>query len=155
METTLFDDFLATVEVFDVAKVIIRPAQPEDLKALSALIREFVDEGKLLPRTLDELEELMSSFFVAELDGELLGCAALEVYNRKLAEIRSLAVSRRAQGHGVGRKLVQACVDRAKELEIFEVMAISASDEFFRAVGFDYTLPRLRKAYFLQTRDDL
>lgn len=155
METTLFDDFLATIEVFDVAKVIIRPAQSEDLQALSALIREFVDEGKLLPRTLDELEELQSSFFVAELDGELLGCAALEVYNRKLAEIRSLAVSRRAQGHGVGRKLVQACVDRAKELEIFEVMAISASDEFFRAVGFDYTLPRLRKAYFLQTRDEL
>lgn len=155
METTLFADFLATVEVLDVAKVIIRPAQPEDLEALSALIREFVEEGKLLPRTLDELEELMTSFFVAELDGELLGCAALEVYNRKLAEIRSLAVSRRAQGHGVGRKLVQACVDRAKELDIFEVMAISASDEFFRAVGFDYTLPRLRKAYFLQTRDDL
>lgn len=155
METTLFDDFLATIEVFDVAKVIIRPAQSEDLQALSALIREFVDEGKLLPRTLDELEELLNSFFVAELDGELLGCAALEVYNRKLAEIRSLAVSRRAQGHGVGRKLVQACVDRAKELEIFEVMAISASDEFFRAVGFDYTLPRLRKAYFLQTRDEL
>jgi N-acetylglutamate synthase-like GNAT family acetyltransferase len=155
METTLFADYLALEEIFDVAKVIIRPAQTEDLTALSALIREFVDEGKLLPRTLDELEELLDSFFVADLDGELLGCAALEIYNKKLAEIRSLAVSRRAQGRGVGKKLVQACVDRAKEREIFEVMAISASDDFFRAVGFDYTLPRLRKAYFLQTRDDL
>lgn len=155
METTLFADFLTLEENFNVAKVIIRPAQPEDINTLAALIREFVDEGKLLPRTLDELEELMDSFFVAELDGELLGCAALEIYNKKLAEIRSLAVSRRAQGHGVGRKLVQACVDRAKERDIFEVMAISASDEFFRAVGFDYTLPRLRKAYFLQTREDL
>jgi amino-acid N-acetyltransferase len=155
METTLFADFLTLEETLDVAKVIIRPAQTEDLVALSALIREFVDEGKLLPRTLDELEELLDSFFVADLEGELLGCAALEIYNKKLAEIRSLAVSRRAQGRGVGKKLVQACVDRAKEREIFEVMAISASDDFFRAVGFDYTLPRLRKAYFLQTRDDL
>lgn len=151
----LFADILTFEEIFDVTKVVIRPAQTADLETLSALIRDFVNEGKLLPRTLDELEELLDSFFVAELDGELLGCAALEIYNRKLAEIRSLAVSRRAQGHGVGRKLVLACVERAKERDIFEVMAISASDEFFRACGFDYTLPRLRKAYFLQTRDDL
>lgn len=136
-------------------RVNIRKARPEDIPALAALIRQFVETGELLPRTLDELEDLLGSFFVAELDGEIVGCAALEIYSRKLAELRSLAVAPQVQGSGVGRLLVQACIDLAKEREVFEVMAISSSDNFFKACGFDYTLPRLRKAFFLQTRDEL
>lgn len=135
--------------------IIIRKAAKAEIPALSDFIKGFVEQGTLLPRTLDELEELLENFFVADMDGEIVGCAALEIYSRKLAEIRSLAVSEKVRGRGVGKKLVQACVDLAKEHNVFEVMAISASDEFFKACGFDYTLPRLRKAFFLQTRDEL
>jgi amino-acid N-acetyltransferase len=133
----------------------IRKATKAEIPAISDFIMLFVEQGTLLPRTLDELEELIENFFVADMDGEIVGCAALEIYNRKLCEIRSLAVSEKVRGHGVGKKLVLACVELAKEKNIFEVMAISASDGFFQACGFDYTLPRLRKAFFMQTRDDL
>jgi hypothetical protein len=34
-------------------------------------------------------------------------------------------------------------------------MAITASDAFFQSCGFDYTLPSLKRAVFLQTRDHL
>jgi amino-acid N-acetyltransferase len=84
-----------------------------------------------------------------------VGCAALDIYNRKLAEIRSLAVAPETQGTGIGKKLVQACVELAHEEGIFEVMAISSSEDFFKACGFDFTLPNERKAFFLQTRDEL
>lgn len=133
----------------------IRKVQAADLHDLSELITTFVATGELLPRTLDELEDLMDTFFIAEFNGKLVGCAALEIYNKKLAEVRSLAVSPEVQGMGVGKKLVQACVDLAIEREIFEIMAISAEEAFFKACGFDFTLPRLRKAFFLQTRDQL
>lgn len=111
--------------------------------------------GKLLPRTFSELEGLLDTFFLAEIDGELVGCAALEIYSPKLAEIRSLAVAPTAQGKGVGKQLVQACVTLAHERHIYEIMAISSSEAFFKACGFDFTLPNERKAFFLQTRDDL
>lgn len=135
--------------------VIIRPALDVDALELAAFIQPFVDEGILLPRTLTELNELLPSFFIAELDGRLVGCAALEVYSPKLAEIRSLAVSPAAQGLGIGRRLVAACVQRAHELRILEVMAITSSDNFFMACGFDYTLPGEKRALFIQTRDKL
>ncbi len=137
-------------------KVIIRSAAAADIPALADLIKPYVDEGSLLERTYDEFEELLPNFFVAvDENGVILGCAALEIYSRKLAEVRSLAVSREAQGQGVGRKLVEACVERAREHNVLEVMAITASDAFFQSCGFDYTLPSLKRALFLQTRDRL
>lgn len=137
-------------------EVKIRTATPEDIPAIEALIKPFVEEGSLLERTYDEFGDLLPNFFVAvSEDGAIVGCAALEIYSRKLAEIRSLAVSRAVQGQGVGRKLVEACVERARERNVLEVMAITASDAFFQTCGFDYTLPSLKRAVFLQTRDHL
>ena len=136
--------------------VSVRSAAEADIPAIAELIKPFVEEGSLLERTYDEFEELLPNFFVAvDENGVLVGCAALEIYSRKLAEIRSLAVSPEAQGQGVGRKLVEACVERAHEHNVLEVMAITASDAFFQSCGFDYTLPSLKRAVFLQTRERL
>ena len=137
-------------------QVIIRSAATEDIPAIADLIKPFVDEGSLLERTYDEFEDLLPNFFVAvDAEGVIVGCAALEIYSRKLAEIRSLAVASSVQGQGVGRKLVEACVERAHERNVLEIMAITASDAFFQSCGFDYTLPSLKRALFLQTRDSL
>lgn len=135
--------------------VIIRKATADDIPAINALIERYVTDGILLPRTFRELEDLLESYFVAEIDGAMVGCAALDVYNRKLAEIRSLAVAPEAQGNGVGKLLVQACIELAQERDILEVMAISSKENFFKSCGFDFTLPNLRKAFFIQTRDEL
>lgn len=135
--------------------VTVRLATPADIPILEALIEQFVETGELLPRTFDELEDLLETFFIAEVNGEVVGCAALEIYSKKLAEIRSLAVSPKVQGMGVGKKLVAACVQLANERGVFEIMAISAAEDFFMSCGFDFTLPRLRKAFFMQTRDKL
>jgi N-acetylglutamate synthase-like GNAT family acetyltransferase len=133
--------------------VIIRSATQADVDKLTRFIQPFVGDGKLLPRTFSELESLLPNFFVADRDGEIVGCAALEVYSPKLAEVRSLAVSPRVQGMGIGRKLVDACVERARAESIFEVMAITSSDHFFLTCGFDYTLPGEKRALFIQTRE--
>jgi N-acetylglutamate synthase-like GNAT family acetyltransferase len=143
------------METQTLTNVIVRPARPDDLEALAEFIKPFVAEGRLLPRTFSELEDFLPSFFVAELDGRLIGCAALEVYSWKLAEVRSLAVAPEARGLGIGRLLVNACVDRAREQRILEVMAITSSEDFFKSCGFDFTLPGEKKALFIQTRDEI
>ena len=134
--------------------ITIRRATMDDIPALSDLIEPFVDEGKLLPRTFDELEELIPGCFVAATEtGAIVGCAALEIYSKKLAEVRSLAVAASMHGMGIGKQLVNACVELARENDILEVMAITASDDFFKSCGFDFMLPQKKKALFIQTRD--
>ena len=135
--------------------IAITKAEATDLVDLSDFIKPFVDSGEILPRTYDELEYLLDTFFIARQDGRLVGCAALEIYSQKLCEIRSLAVDPSAQGSGIGKGLVSACVELAAREGIYEIMAISSAEEFFKSCGFDFTLPNLKRAFFLQTRDSM
>lgn len=135
-------------------KIVVRPAKNTDFELLIEFIAPFVKQQKLLPRTKFELEELVDSGFVAVCNEGIVGFAALEVYSQKMAEIRSLAVAKKYRGSGVGKQLVEACLQLASERAILEVMAISSADAFFLSCGFDYTLPGEKRAFFFQTRDD-
>ena len=134
-----------------VAKV--RLARREDVAAIRALIEPHVSSGRLLQRATEEIEFLLPTFVVAEQDGAVVGCAALEIYSSRLAEVRSLAVTDALQGLGVGRRLVEACVAIARERQVMEVMAITSNEGFFRAVGFDFTLANERKALFVDPQE--
>jgi amino-acid N-acetyltransferase len=139
----------------------IRRAHYDDLEGIQQLLQPFVEQRKLLRRMQSELILLMANGFVAEViesgEAEIVGFAAVEIYSRKLGEIQCLAVKDGYQGRGIGSDLVKACVDRAKDKGILEVMAISASDEFLRKLGFDYSLPEQKRALFFQlhSRDDI
>jgi amino-acid N-acetyltransferase len=125
-------------------------ATAKDLRAVNAFLQPFVDQEFLLPRTRDELKHLLKHAFVARWRRKVVGFAAVEIYSRKLAEIQCLAVHPEFQRMGIGRRLVQACVRRAKELKVLELMAISASDAFLKECGFDYSLPKQKRALFVQ-----
>lgn len=131
----------------------IRPSTPDDLERIEAFIEPFVAEERILPRTTDELRDLLPRGFLAELEERVVGFAALEIYSPKLGEIRSLAVDESLRGQGIGRALVDACVQRAQERNVLEVMVVTSEDAFFQRCGFDYTLPGQKRALFYPTRD--
>lgn len=133
--------------------ILVRQSEPRDLNKLDEFIKPFVEQKVLIPRTFDELTELIRHGFVAEYQAEIVGFAALEIYSSKLGEIRSLAVSDRFQRLGIGKRLVEVCLQRAHERDVLEVMAITSSEHFFKSCGFDFTLPGEKKALFIQTRE--
>ena len=53
-----------------------------------------------------------------------------------LAEVRGLAVAEAAGGQGVGRRLVEACVERARELGISKVYTLTLVPQFFEKLRF-------------------
>ena len=114
-------------------------------------------QSLLLARTEAEIIELTRHGFVAEIPAEndearVVGFSAVEIYSPKLAELLCLAVHHDFQGTGVGKALVTACVDRASELGVMEVMAISSSEDFLKTCGFEFSLPDQKKALFCQLR---
>ncbi|MBI1357246.1 MAG: GNAT family N-acetyltransferase [Acidobacteria bacterium] len=123
---------------------VIRPAERGEMRAIRRLIAKYPQllMQTDLPRT--------PSFFVADLDGRIIGCAALQIYSRRLAEIRSLAVDPDHRHAGVGRRLVEACQLRAAERGVTQVMAVTSSPQFFERSGFS-TFKRERIALFWDT----
>ncbi len=129
--------------------ILIRKARKADLSKIALLIVSYSRQGKLLPRRKKDLAKQLKNFFVAEISDEVVGCACLEIYGKKMAEIRSLAVDSKHFGKGIGTALVASCIAKAKKKKILEVMAITSQEKFFQNLGFNYTLPGERKALFV------
>ena len=133
--------------------VSIRNAHLSDIPAIQVFMQPFVESEFVLPRSDKDMAVLVRHGFVATIGDDIVGFAALEIYSRKLAEIQALAVLSSLQGKGVGSELVRRCVGRARAEGGLALMAITASDNLFRNVGFESSLPNQKRALFLQTRD--
>ena len=129
----------------------IRSSLPRDQGSILDLIEPFVQQQLLIPRSAKEVSDLLEHGFVAIDGDDLIGFAAIEIYSRKLAEIQCLAVSSQAHGMGIGTQLIAACLAKAKEHQVLEVMAISSSGDFLEKCGFDYSLPGHKRALFYNT----
>ena len=118
---------------------MIRKALIDDPPKILPLINHFASKELMLPRSLNELYEELRDFFVYEEDGQIRGCAALHISWEGVGEIRSLAVLEEVQGQGIGKRLVEACIEEAPQLGIRRVFVLTYVPEFFRRFGFrDY-----------------
>jgi amino-acid N-acetyltransferase len=107
-----------------------------DVKHIHKLVNEFAGRNAMLPRALNELYESVRDFFVYEEDGVIIAVCALRIMWEDLAEIRSLAVLVEHQKKGMGRSLIEKCLQEARELGIKRVFALTYQPDFFRKNGF-------------------
>lgn len=114
----------------------IRDAKISDVAGIHSLVTCYAELDKMLFRSMADIYENLQTFTVAELDGGVAGCYALEVVWSGLAEIKSLAVDKNDEGKGIGGALVQAAVERARELGILRLFAFTLEPEFFVGLGF-------------------
>ncbi len=116
--------------------MILRKAKMSDVEGIQGLVNRFADQGAMLARPLSEIYENLRDYYVTEADGQLIGCVALHINWSDLVEVKSLAVDQAWQGRGVGRRLVDACLEEARELGLTTVFALTMEPEFFARLGF-------------------
>jgi len=115
---------------------MIRKAQIKDIKQIQKIINVFAKQDVMLPRSLNELYENIRDFWVAEVNNNVVGCAALHISWDDLAEIKSLAVAKNKHGKGLGQELVQACLDEASFMGAKKVFVLTYKPEYFKKFGF-------------------
>jgi amino-acid N-acetyltransferase len=114
---------------------VIRKAKISDARQIQRLVNDFAKKEQMLPRALNEIYESIRDFFVYD-EGGIRGVCALRVLWEDLAEVRSLAVAEDDRRRGIGKTLVQSCLQEARDLGIKRVFALTYHPEFFKKFGF-------------------
>ena len=114
----------------------IRSAKISDARAIYALINQYAERDRMLPRSMADIYEDLQAFTVVELNGNVVGCCALAIIWADLAEIKSLAVDEAKKGSGVGKVLVNTALERARQLGLARVFALTLNPDFFEKLGF-------------------
>lgn len=117
-------------------ELTVRSAMPDDAPGICELVKRWADAGRLLPRTLLEVESLIECFVVARLGEDVVGCAALIVCDEAMAEIRSVAVDPTRTGHGIGRRMMEFLLDESMRLDLDRIFLLTRIPTFFERSGF-------------------
>ncbi len=115
----------------------IRPARKKDLHAIQVLIRPGVEAGELMYRSRASLEKTLGDFYIFEIDGNPVACAALHVDpDQRSGELACLYVNPAHEHQGIGRKLVQFVESRARDLGLTRIYALSTQAfTYFQSKG--------------------
>ena len=115
---------------------MIRKAKIEDIRQIQKLINIFAKLDLMLPRSLNELYENLRDFWVIEENKKIIGCVALHISWDDLVEIKSLAIAKNKQRQGLGKELVQACLNEAKQLGAKRIFVLTYKPNYFKRFGF-------------------
>ena len=103
----------------------------------------FVDEGRLLPRSFETINNSIDDFVVIENENEVIACAGLKVYQQeKVGEIYALVVNKAFHNTDTSSKLMHLLIDKASGMGLSSIFALSkyGGRFFFR---FDFNEAKL------------
>ncbi|CAM4270527.1 Amino-acid acetyltransferase [Mycobacterium basiliense] len=114
---------------------VVRRARTSDVPAIKKLVDTYAGRI-LLEKNLVTLYEAVQEIWVAEHEGNVVGCGALHVLWSDLGEIRTVAVDPAMTGHGVGHAIVNRLLEVARELQLERLFVLTFETEFFGKHGF-------------------
>jgi amino-acid N-acetyltransferase len=102
------------------AEVALRPARTGDVRAVRSLVDTYAPDRRLLSKATVTLYEDVQEFVMWE----------------DLAEVRTLAVVPELRGTGLGGRLLEALLLRARDLGVKRVFCLTFETAFFARYGF-------------------
>lgn len=108
-----------------------------DIKNMQILVRPYVENGVILARSDDEIATNIRSYTLAFFENQIIGFGALHFHAPTLAEIRSLVVSEKFNGKGIGGKIVNLLLKEASFFGVKKVFTLTYRKTFFLKLGFE------------------
>jgi amino-acid N-acetyltransferase len=105
----------------------IRPATKRDIVSILRLLEKPILNEELIKRDRSKLANQLDHFYVYEIDKTVAGCVSISILQEtpKVAEMACLCVSEKNANQGIGRKLMLFAENRARELGVKRLLALS------------------------------
>jgi len=133
----------------------VKTAGIGQLEEICRVIGIGAREGMILKRTRQELRELIGkkNFFVAVENGRIVGTVCLDFYSKRLSELRTIFILKEFRGSGIGGKLVEKVLKRAKALKVKEIMFVTtkALKPWLKKQGFMQEMHGFKVVFFKKT----
>ena len=102
------------------------------------MIRPLEDQGVLLHRSHDYLENHIDEFSLLEHDAQVYGCVALKHFEHSsMGELACLVVSPDSQDGGYGELLLEHVIQKARQAKLTHLFCLSThTGEWFNERGF-------------------
>ena len=104
----------------------LRVADTNDIPGILELITPIEQQGKLIPRSHENLEMKITDYLVIDRDGLIIGCTALHQHeDRQTGEIACLAVHKDYQNSARGSHLLKHIFHKAQKLQLERLYVLS------------------------------
>ena len=104
----------------------IRRALKKDVRSILNLTKRSVESEELVKRTRSTIEKQLGDYYLFEIDKNPVACIALHTWpEHGKGELACLYVSPAHENQGIGRKLVQYVENKAREMGLNELIALS------------------------------
>jgi len=104
----------------------IRRALKKDISSIVNLTRRSVEIEELVKRTRASIEKHLADYYIFEIDKNPVACVSLHAWPELgKGELACLYVSSAHENQGIGRKLVQFVENKAREMGLTELIALS------------------------------
>jgi amino-acid N-acetyltransferase len=134
-----------------------RQATLEDIGAIIGIIGPLEDDGTLVKRSRELLEQEVERFSVIEHDGVVVGCAALYPFSEEAAaELACVAVLPEYRRHGYGDQIMHYMQARARTIGLRRLFVLTTRtahwfvERGFRETAVDALPKKKRELYNLQ-----
>lgn len=116
---------------------MVKKAIIQEAEDIHKLVNLFAGKKLMLPRSLNYIYEHIRDFWVKRDASKVRGCCSLNIVGwESLAEVKSLAVEEDYQNKGIGKSLVEACLNEARSLDLERVFTLTYKPGFFEKLGF-------------------
>ena len=118
----------------------IRSAILKDAEQIFELIREHKED--LITRPMGDIIQNIDRFYVAEVNGQVVGCAAYQILpeigvpERASVEIQSVAVHADYRRHHIGSQIVKHILERVRVFDPAQAIVLTFAPDFFGSLGF-------------------
>ena len=128
----------------------VRKMEQTDIPSVLSIMRPFVESGKLLTRSEEQISATLEDYIVFELDGGVHACAALHFYPDGQAEIAAVAVDENYAHMGIGPKLMDNLIEQAVQAQAKSIFIMTTQTaDWFEQLGFEEsdlsTIPEERR----------
>ncbi|AEF84330.1 amino-acid N-acetyltransferase [Treponema primitia ZAS-2] len=115
----------------------IRALKPQDIPDLLRLMEPLMQQGILLRRRPEDIQEKMGDYAVFEIDGSVHACGALHDWGESQGEIAALATDPAYADMGLGGRIVRYLIDRAQRQGFRRVFVLTTrTQDWFEFLGF-------------------